>query len=98
MPVVSYDGARAEVLPELYVPYTLETLTSKSFVVRAAPSRIAALPAALREALRRVDAQQPLREIRSMDEWVAGRTADSRSRKSGRCGTRRQSETGRWPP
>jgi predicted permease len=74
---VLHDGPRGEVLPEVYVPYSLETLTSKSFIVRTAGDA-AAVPTLLRDALRRVDPAQPVREIRSMHEWVARRMATAR--------------------
>jgi predicted permease len=67
---VLHDGPRRNVLPEVYVPYPVESLTSKSFVVRS-PIDPAALSAALRDALARIDPDQPVREIRSMPEWVA---------------------------
>lgn len=74
---VLHDGPTGETLPEVYVPYSLETLDAKSFVARGSADR-AALNAALRDALRRVDAGQPVREIRSMGEWVAHRLAPIR--------------------
>jgi len=74
---VLHDGARAEVLPEVYTPYSLETLTSKSFVVRTSTDA-QATQATLRDALRRVDAAQPVREIQPMEDWVAQRMAASR--------------------
>jgi putative ABC transport system permease protein len=66
---VLHDGARREVHPELYVPYPLEGLTSKSFVVRSAAG--VQVASAMRDALRKVDPEQPVREIRTMDGWVA---------------------------
>jgi predicted permease len=74
---VLYDGPRGEVLPEVYFPYSVETLTSKSFVVSSALPP-AALAASLRDALRRVDPDQPVREIRSMGDWVARVLAPAR--------------------
>jgi ABC-type antimicrobial peptide transport system permease subunit len=65
------------VLPEVYTPYSLETLTSKSFVVRTSTDA-QATQATLRDALRRVDAAQPVREIQPMEDWVAQRMAASR--------------------
>ncbi len=66
---VLHSGAGRDMIPELYIPYPLETLTSKSFVVRTA-GPADALPASLRSALRGVDAKQPVREVRSMLDWV----------------------------
>ena len=74
---VLHDGPKGEVLPEVYIPYSLETLTSKSFVVRTSTDD-QATQATLRDALRRVDSAQPVREIQPMEEWVAQRMAASR--------------------
>jgi putative ABC transport system permease protein len=75
---VRHDGARQEVLPEVYIPYTLETLTSKSFVARTHASARSSVSPLLRDALRRIDPEQPIREIRSMDDWVSSSTAADR--------------------
>ncbi|NNM33903.1 MAG: ABC transporter permease [Gemmatimonadetes bacterium] len=74
---VLHDGARGEVLPEVYVPYSLETLTSKSFVVRSALPAQQLVPH-LRSALREVDPEQPIREIRPLTEWADRSVAPAR--------------------
>ncbi|MDH3223491.1 MAG: ABC transporter permease, partial [Gemmatimonadota bacterium] len=66
---VRHGGASGEVLPEIYVPYPIESLTSKSFVVRSSEAPGVIAPA-MRAALRRVDPDQPVREIRSLEEWA----------------------------
>jgi putative ABC transport system permease protein len=66
---VLHDGARREVLPELYVPYQIDGLTSKSFVVRTTAG--ASVASAMRDALAKVDPEQPVRQIRTMEDWVA---------------------------
>jgi len=74
---VLHDGPGGTVLPEVYTLYPLDGLTSKSFVVRSGldPASVAPI---LREALRRVDPAQPVREIRSMTDWAAYRLAPFR--------------------
>ncbi len=61
---------------QLYPPYSAEYLTSKSYVVRWQPGR-PAHPDALRQAVFAVD-RQPVREARSMEDWVADATAAPR--------------------
>jgi putative ABC transport system permease protein len=65
------------VRPELYVPYSAEFLTSKTFVVRGGGSG-EALGDRLREAIAAVDPEQPVREVRSMEDWAAEATAGLR--------------------
>jgi len=74
---VLHGGPNREVLSEVYLPYSAEFLTSKSYVVRGT-GEPEAVQAAMREALKRVDPAQPIREIRSMESWAAIRTAPSR--------------------
>ncbi len=74
---VHHDGPDREVRPELYLPYSAEYLTSKSYVVRWQPGH-PAHPDALRQAVFGVDPEQPVREVRSMDDWVADATAAPR--------------------
>jgi predicted permease len=73
---VLHEGPGGNVLPELYIPYPNEELTSKSFLVRS--SSTSTLDGALRGALRSVDPAQPVREIRTMEAWAAARTAPMR--------------------
>jgi predicted permease len=63
-------------MPEIYVPYTMDYLSSKSFIVRADPN-VAAVAAAVRRAILDVDSMQPLRasgpdraETVTMRDWV----------------------------
>jgi len=74
---VLHDGPGGTVLPEVYTLYPLDGLTSKSFVVRSSLDA-ASVASILRQALRRVDPAQPVREIRSMTDWAAYRLAPFR--------------------
>ena len=74
---VKHYGPDRDVRPELYTPYSTEGLTSKTYVVRSSQEP-GAMAEALRAAVRRVDPEQPVREIRSMTEWTRRATADAR--------------------
>ena len=74
---VKHYGPARDVRPELYTPYSIEGLTSKTYVVRSSLESGAAAEA-LRAAIRRVDPEQPVREIRSMTECTAQITAGAR--------------------
>jgi putative ABC transport system permease protein len=74
---VHHFGLDAAPRPEIYLPYTRDWLTSKTFVARAAgdPELIAA---AMREAIVAADPDQPLRDLHSMREVIAATTAGPR--------------------
>ena len=66
---VRHRGLHMEADPEIYQPYTVETLSSKTFVVRSEVEPVG-LAAAIRAAIEGVDPDQPVREIRPMQGWV----------------------------
>ena len=74
---VKHYGPDRDARPELYTPYSIEPLTSKTYVVRSS-SESALAADAIRNAIRQVDPEQPVREIRSMSEWAADATAEAR--------------------
>jgi hypothetical protein len=74
---VRHAGPQRPAPPEVYVPYSLDFLTSKSFVVRwMAGAELT--ETMLRDAFQRIDGQQPIREVRSLEEWAASATAKHR--------------------
>lgn len=66
---VRHRGLHMPADPEIYQPYTVETLSSKTFVVRTGQSP-ALLAAQVREVVQRVDPEQPIRDVRPMTAWV----------------------------
>ena len=74
---VKHYGPDRDARPELYMPYSIEPLTSKTYVVRSS-SESALSADAIRNAIRRVDPEQPVREVRPMSEWAADATAEAR--------------------
>ncbi|MGD8329778.1 MAG: ABC transporter permease [Acidobacteriota bacterium] len=74
---VRHFGLDSEARPEIYLPYTRDELTSKTFVVRS-EIEPAALGPRLRQAIVAVDPDQPLRDLLSMNEVIAETTAGPR--------------------
>jgi putative ABC transport system permease protein len=74
---VRHYGPDRPTRAELYVPYSAESLTSKTFVVRWQPGADIA-PERVREAIFAVDPDQPVREVRSMEDWASRSTAAPR--------------------
>jgi len=74
---VKHRGLDVEVLPEVFQPYTVEGLSSKSFVVKTDGDPTLLAPAA-RRAVAAVDPEQPLRDVRPMASYIAESVANPR--------------------
>lgn len=74
---VRHYGLDQEARPEIYQPYTLDYLTSKSFVLKGRDGRLPAVES-VRSAFANVDSLQPVREIRSMRKFLEDSLAEPR--------------------
>ena len=73
-----YTSLDAPVQPELYLPEAQSSAASQMWVIVRADREPLRLAAALRDAVRQVDGQQPIGEIVSLEQLIARQTAARR--------------------
>ena len=74
---VKHRGLDGEVLPEVFQPYTVEGLSSKTFVLKTDGEPALLAPSA-RQAVAAVDPEQPLRDVRPMTAYISESVANPR--------------------
>jgi putative ABC transport system permease protein len=76
---VGHRGLSGSVQPLIYLPISQRPVWNATVVVRTAGEPLASVPA-IREAFRVIDPDQPIENVQTLDQRIAGTLVDDRSR------------------